>query len=66
MPDFADLARDAEEHHREVSLANRKPYTLPAGKAGDCDLCGEWSSRLVVSVCAPCRDRYKIEERRNV
>lgn len=33
---------------------------MPAGYPGDCDLCGEWSARLVNGVCAPCRDRYKL------
>ena len=33
---------------------------MPAGEPGDCDLCGEWSGRLVRGVCAPCRDRYKL------
>lgn len=28
--------------------------------SGDCDLCGEWSGRLVGGVCAPCRDRHKL------
>ena len=23
----------------------------------DCDLCGEWSGRLIAGSCAPCRDR---------
>jgi hypothetical protein len=33
---------------------------MPAGEPGNCDLCGEWSGRLVRGVCAPCRDRYKL------
>ena len=34
---------------------------MPAGEPGDCDLCGEWSGRLVRGVCAPCRDRYRLQ-----
>jgi len=33
---------------------------MQSGEPGDCDLCGEWSGRLVRGVCAPCRDRYKL------
>jgi hypothetical protein len=33
---------------------------IPVGTAGDCDLCGEWSARLVGGVCAPCRDKYRL------
>ncbi len=33
---------------------------IPPGEPGDCDLCGEWSGRLVGGVCAPCRDRHKL------
>lgn len=33
---------------------------IPAGEPGDCELCGEWSGRLVNGVCAPCRDRYRL------
>ena len=28
--------------------------------AGDCDLCGEWSGRLVNGACAPCRDKWSL------
>ena len=31
---------------------------MPAGNPGECDLCGEESPRLVLGVCAPCRDRW--------
>ena len=33
---------------------------LKPGYAGDCDMCGEWSSRLINGACAPCRDKYKL------
>jgi hypothetical protein len=34
---------------------------LDPGVEGDCDLCGEWSGRLIDGACAPCRDRYKLK-----
>ena len=33
---------------------------IERGVPGDCDLCGEWSARLIRGACAPCRDRYKL------
>lgn len=33
---------------------------IPEGNPGECDTCGEWTSRLVLGVCAPCRDKYKL------
>jgi len=57
--DDADRADD--EIERNVSEALRKSRaTLQPGEPGDCDLCGEWSGRLVNGACAPCRDRYKL------
>jgi class 3 adenylate cyclase len=33
---------------------------IEPGAPGECELCGEWSGRLVRGACAPCRDRYKL------
>lgn len=60
MADEADITGD----RMEVELAEliemaRKP--LAPGVPGECDTCGEWSGRLVRGMCAPCRDRYKID-----
>lgn len=33
---------------------------IETGAPGECELCGEWSGRLVRGACAPCRDRYKL------
>ncbi len=38
----------------------RKKATLAPGVEGDCDLCGEWTGRLIEGACAPCRDKYKL------
>lgn len=37
-----------------------KAAAIEPGTPGDCDLCGEWSARLIRGACAPCRDRYKL------
>ena len=37
-----------------------KAARIEPGVPGDCDLCGEWSARLIRGACAPCRDRYKL------
>lgn len=43
-----------------VESVRKAAQDMPEGKPGDCDLCGEWSGRLVRGVCAGCRDRYKL------
>lgn len=58
MADFADEAQALEQHHRDLALANREPFTLLKGKPGDCETCGEHSMRLLEGMCAPCRDLY--------
>lgn len=49
---------------RDAALAEAacraKAAAIPPGAPGDCDLCGEWSQRLVAGACAPCRDKYKL------
>ena len=56
--DIVDLAQI--EIEREEDRRKRERYELPEGKEGECDMCGEWSGRLVEGVCAPCRDKYKL------
>ena len=57
MADEADRANDyAERMTRQAIDAARRD--IPPGRPGDCDLCGEWSGRLVGGACAPCRDRH--------
>ena len=62
MSDIIDVANDraAEEAARSEAAARARAAEMPAGEAGDCDLCGEWSGRLVGGACAPCRDRYRL------
>lgn len=62
MADDVDRAqRHIEAEDRARNEAIRKAAQIPAGKAGDCDLCGSHSMRLVGGACAPCRDRYGLE-----
>lgn len=59
MADDADRAQVVTEAALSDAVEKaRKAATMPAGVAGDCDLCGEWSGRLVEGACAPCRDHY--------
>lgn len=60
MADIADRAQgQIEEQLQRAIEAARRP--IPAGAPGDCDLCGEWSGRLIGGACAPCRDKYNLE-----
>ena len=53
--DRTQLAIDAKV--KQISNAAK----LDKGVEGDCDLCGEWTSRLIDGACAQCRDRYKLK-----
>lgn len=62
MADIIDEAndlRDKEEAARIQAVRDRAEM-IPAGVAGDCDMCGSWSGRLVGGACARCRDRYRL------
>lgn len=39
----------------------RHSKDLAPGKPGDCDMCGEWTGRLVNGTCARCRDKYGLD-----
>ena len=41
-----------------VKDAMRKASEIPAGTAGECSFCGEFSMRLVDETCSPCRDKF--------
>lgn len=61
MADFADMASDREILDTDL-LIRKGGYGKPLDKGypGDCHLCGEWTSRLIEGVCAPCRDKYRL------
>jgi hypothetical protein len=58
--DEADQAQMAEESYQAVMKKYKKQVKLDPGKPGECEYCGEWSQRLIKSVCAPCRDKYHL------
>lgn len=60
MADEADRA-DAfiDQWHKDCIDQIRKP--IPPGSPGECDLCMEWSGRLIKGACAPCRDKYRLD-----
>ena len=62
--DEVDRAQLYTEAQLEAAIAAARGVTVPAGHPGECDLCGEWTSRLVDGVCAPCRDWLAAHNRR--
>lgn len=61
--DDADIAEERARLALEADVmkVRKAAATMPAGTPGECDLCGEWSGRLVNGACAPCRDRFKMK-----
>ena len=62
MADEIDIANDraAADTERAIAAARTASAAVIPGRAGDCDLCGEWSGRLVGGACAACRDRHRL------
>lgn len=61
VSDEIDKAQEREQLDTKNAIARaRLNADLKPGTPGDCDLCGEWSGRLVEGACAPCRDKYKL------
>lgn len=62
MSDLIDAAneRAAEFTGDREAAVRRAAEAIPVGNPGECDLCGNWSGRLVGGACAPCRDRYRL------
>lgn len=57
--DRANAYASAEAAAREAAV-RQLAAEIPAGEPGDCDLCGEWTGRLVGGACAPCRDARRL------
>lgn len=51
MPDEIDLAQEREHiaTNSAVNDVREKAARIEPGVPGDCDLCGEWSARLISS-----------------
>jgi hypothetical protein len=60
--DVIDQANARADRDTALSLAfvRKQSASIPVGAAGECDLRGEWSGRLINGACAPCRDKYKL------
>jgi hypothetical protein len=58
MDEIDRADQEIERSLQESIRLSRKE--LPPGKPGDCDLCGEWTGRLINGYCAPCRDHFKL------
>lgn len=58
--DDADLSQAKTEvlEAADIAEVRRRAAAMPKGEPGDCDMCGEWSGRLVKGVCARCRDKH--------
>lgn len=57
--DEIDKAQDRDQLATEEAI-RRASKEIPPGKAGECDLCGEWCGRLLNGTCARCRDKWKL------
>ena len=51
----------AAREKEALAQARRAVAAMPEGTPGECDLCGEWSERLVRAACARCRDKHKLK-----
>jgi hypothetical protein len=62
MADLIDKANDyaAAESAAGEATIRQLAAEIPTGEPGDCDLCGEWTGRLVGGACAPCRDARRL------
>lgn len=68
MTDELDQTSERIEFDTSVAVRNvcDKAKTIPKGQEGDCDLCGEYFSRVVavekndetVLACGRCRDKH--------
>jgi hypothetical protein len=57
MADDADMAGDDMDVWLPRAIEATRADIQP-GVAGECELCGEWSGRLIGGACAPCRDKH--------
>lgn len=62
MGDIADRAAPEIARVLEAGIAAARGIPMAKGEPGPCDFCGEDSPRLVKGACAPCRDKYRLDE----
>jgi len=59
MVDFIDAIDGIEQKILDSAIQGASKDIEP-GVAGECDMCGEHSPRLILRACAPCRMKYKL------
>lgn len=64
MADEADIASEYTEMLLSASLSMIGSSELRHDGVGECDICGEWASRLVDGECIPCRKLREDREKR--
>lgn len=64
LADEAGNIMEVESQRREAAVRHAA-QSMPKGTPGDCDECGLESQRLVLGVCAPCRDFLAELEKRS-
>lgn len=57
MADDVDRANELSDAHLAAALARHRPQ-MAVGSPGECELCGEFFTRLVEGACGFCRDKY--------
>ncbi len=57
--DIIDRANDHAQAMLDAHIAAAR-HDIKPGVEGECELCGEWSARLINHACAPCRDRHHL------
>lgn len=62
MADEIDQANDRAQADNERAIADARAVAaaIPVGEPGQCDMCDEWSGRLVGGACAPCRTKWRL------
>ena len=59
MPDILDNVQDNLDREYERAAKRRGFYSLPEGKTGECEECGEKRHRLINNLCGKCRDELR-------
>lgn len=62
---MADIVDRTEEltavfHEANIAAVRKQAAQIKIGFAGECELCGELSNRLVDDACCRCRDKHKL------
>jgi len=67
MADVVDQSYEQNEPllAADINVIRRKANAMPKGIPGECDMCGEYSGRLILCkdmhACARCRDKHRLK-----